>query len=114
MIIKRFASTTTSSKSTANKLSKFKIGLIPADGIGREVIPAAQRVMQAAATSNSKCSFEFVALAAGFELFQKTGVSLPEATIASLEQECDGALFGAVSSPSHKVPGYSSPIVALR
>lgn len=31
-----------------------------------------------------------------------------------LKSECDGALFGAVSSPSTKVAGYSSPIVALR
>jgi len=31
-----------------------------------------------------------------------------------LKQECDGALFGAVSSPTTKVAGYSSPIVALR
>lgn len=31
-----------------------------------------------------------------------------------LRAECQGALFGAVSSPTHPVPGYSSPIVALR
>lgn len=32
----------------------------------------------------------------------------------TLRKECDGALFGAVSSPTTKVAGYSSPIVALR
>ena len=32
----------------------------------------------------------------------------------TLKQECDGALFGAVSSPTTKIAGYSSPIVALR
>ena len=31
-----------------------------------------------------------------------------------LKEECDAAMFGSVSSPSHKVAGYSSPIVALR
>ena len=31
-----------------------------------------------------------------------------------MNKECDGALFGAVSSPTTKVAGYSSPIVALR
>lgn len=31
-----------------------------------------------------------------------------------LRHECDGALFGAVSSPTTAVRGYSSPIVALR
>jgi homoisocitrate dehydrogenase len=41
------------------------------------------------------------------------GVSLPPDTVKAL-RNCDGALFGAVSSPSHKVAGYSSPIVAMR
>jgi homoisocitrate dehydrogenase len=63
---------------------------------------------------NSGPKFEFVDLDAGFELFQKTGTSLPQDTIDVLKNECQGALFGAVSSPSHKVAGYSSPIVALR
>jgi len=56
---------------------------------------------------------EFVDLLAGFELFTRVGTALPEATIEVLrEQDC--ALFGAVSSPSKRVAGYSSPIVALR
>ncbi|KAF1801438.1 isocitrate dehydrogenase NAD-dependent subunit 2 [Mucor lusitanicus] len=91
--------------------STVKIGLIPADGIGREVIPAARQVLESL-TSGPK--FEFVDLDAGFELFQKTGTSLPQETIDILKNDCHGALFGAVSSPSHKVAGYSSPIVALR
>ena len=53
-------------------------------------------------------------LEAGWDYFQKTGTALPEETIQRLKGECDGALFGAVSSPSTKVEGYSSPIVALR
>ncbi|KAI8990053.1 hypothetical protein BDB01DRAFT_779840 [Pilobolus umbonatus] len=91
--------------------SKIKIGLIPADGIGREVIPAARRVLE---SLGSGPKFEFVDLDAGFEYFQKTGTSLPQDTIDALKNDCNGALFGAVSSPSHKVAGYSSPIVALR
>ncbi|KAI9204384.1 uncharacterized protein BJ171DRAFT_562042 [Polychytrium aggregatum] len=96
--------------SSSSSRSALKIGLIPADGIGREVIPAAQLVLQAVKPGH----FEFVHLDAGFEHFQKTGVALPEETVARLKGECQGALFGAVSSPSHKVAGYSSPIVALR
>lgn len=53
-------------------------------------------------------------LPAGFETFQQTGSALPEKTLETLRKECDGALFGAVSSPTTKVAGYSSPIVALR
>ena len=42
------------------------------------------------------------------------GSALPDKTVEVLQKECQGALFGAVSSPSHAVKGYSSPIVGLR
>lgn len=100
--------------STSSKMLKsLKIGLIPGDGIGREVIPAGKQVLESL-PSNYDLKFEFVNLDAGYELFQKTGTALPEETVKVLKEQCDGALFGAVSSPSVKVQGYSSPIVALR
>jgi isocitrate/isopropylmalate dehydrogenase len=34
--------------------------------------------------------------------------------LRTLKESCDCALFGSVSSPSTRVAGYSSPIVALR
>ncbi|KAI8849904.1 hypothetical protein BC829DRAFT_390477 [Chytridium lagenaria] len=71
---------------TAPTKKALTIALIPADGIGREVIPVCL------------C---FPVLDAGFELFQRTGESLPEATLNALKG-VDGAMFGAVSSPSHK------------
>jgi len=40
--------------------------------------------------------FEFITLPAGFELFQKTGVALPDETVETLRTKCKGALFGAV------------------
>jgi homoisocitrate dehydrogenase len=58
--------------------------------------------------------FEFQHLDAGFDYFRKTGAALPQATIDALKNDLDCALFGAVSSPSTKVEGYSSPIVQLR
>ncbi|KAI9807906.1 MAG: homoisocitrate dehydrogenase [Sarcosagium campestre] len=91
----------------------LRIGLIAGDGIGREVIPAGRRLLEAL-PSSLKLNFSFVDLAAGFDTFQETGAALPERTVETLQKECDGALFGAVSSPSTKVAGYSSPIVALR
>ncbi|KAF3387539.1 Homoisocitrate dehydrogenase [Penicillium rolfsii] len=91
----------------------LRIGLIPGDGIGREVIPAGRRILEAL-PSSLNLNFSFVSLDAGFETFQKTGTALPDKTVETLKKECDGALFGAVSSPSTKVAGYSSPIVALR
>ncbi|KAF1350001.1 homoisocitrate dehydrogenase-like protein [Delphinella strobiligena] len=91
----------------------LRIGLIPGDGIGREVIPAGKRILEALPSSLG-LKFSYVDLDAGFETFQKTGVALPEKTVETLKKECDGALFGAVSSPSTPTKGYSSPIVGLR
>lgn len=98
---------------SATSLKTLKIGLIPGDGIGREVIPAGQAVLENLPAKHD-LQFEFVKLDAGFELFKKTGTALPDETVNVLKKECDGALFGAVSSPTTKVAGYSSPIVALR
>ncbi|KAI0444424.1 Isocitrate/isopropylmalate dehydrogenase [Xylaria telfairii] len=91
----------------------LRIGLIPGDGIGREVIPAGRRILEALPSSLG-LKFEFTDLDAGFETFQKTGAALPDRTVDVLKNGCDGALFGAVSSPTTAVKGYSSPIVALR
>ncbi|KAF2834300.1 isocitrate dehydrogenase LysB [Patellaria atrata CBS 101060] len=91
----------------------LRIGLIPGDGIGREVIPAGRRILEALPSSLG-LKFSFVNLDAGFDTFKTTGKALPEKTVETLQKECDGALFGAVSSPSTPTPGYSSPIVALR
>ncbi|CAI6336188.1 unnamed protein product [Periconia digitata] len=91
----------------------LRIGLIPGDGIGREVIPAGRRVLEALPSSLG-LKFSFTHHEAGFETFQKRGAALPDSTVEELKSSCDGALFGAVSSPTTKVEGYSSPIVALR
>jgi homoisocitrate dehydrogenase len=96
---------------TSTKQS-LKIGLIPADGIGREVIPAARDAISALGSDIPKP--EFIDLMAGFEYFTKHGTALPDETLEILKNECDCALFGSVSSPSKKVTGYTSPIVALR
>ncbi|KAL2822740.1 hypothetical protein BDW59DRAFT_149411 [Aspergillus cavernicola] len=91
----------------------LRIGLIPGDGIGREVIPAGRRILESL-PSSLNLKFNFVDLDAGYDCFKRNGSALPDKTVEVLKKECDGALFGAVSSPSTKVAGYSSPIVALR
>lgn len=103
--------TNTAAKLAQAATKALKIGIMPADGIGREVLPVAQRVLTLAPGAPK---MDFLPLQAGFELFQKTGRALPDETIKALKTECDAAMFGSVSSPSHKVEGYSSPIVKLR
>lgn len=105
-----FCRSLSSSRLAQNSL---KIGLIPGDGIGREVIPAGKALLEKLLTKHN-VNFEFVNIDAGFDHFKATGSALPESSVQILQKECQGALFGAVSSPSHKVEGYSSPIVALR
>ncbi|KIX00167.1 uncharacterized protein Z518_10304 [Rhinocladiella mackenziei CBS 650.93] len=91
----------------------LRIGLIPGDGIGREVIPAGKRILESLPSSLG-LKFSFVDLDAGYDCFTRKGTALPDKTVEILQKECDGALFGAVSSPTTKVAGYTSPIVALR
>lgn len=86
----------------------YRICLIEGDGIGREVIPAARRVLEAL-----PLAFDFIGAEAGWDAFQRTGSALPEATIDAV-RGAQAVLFGAVSSPLNPVPGYRSPIVAMR
>ncbi len=84
------------------------ITLIPGDGIGQEVIPAARLVLEALGLG-----LQFVEAEAGYGTFERTGEALPEATLAQCARS-DAVLFGATSSPLGQVPGYRSPILALR
>ncbi|KAG9292183.1 hypothetical protein G9A89_023903 [Geosiphon pyriformis] len=102
----------TKAPQVVSNYKSLTLGLLPADGIGQEVIPAAKQVLEALPSGGPH--FNFLHLDAGYEHFMKTGKALPEETIEKLKTECAGALFGAVSSPSFKAPGYSSPIVGLR
>jgi homoisocitrate dehydrogenase len=65
--------------SAAASRQSLKIGLLPADGIGREVIPAAQAAIEALGSDIPKP--EFVDLLAGYELFTRTGTALPNETV---------------------------------
>jgi len=82
--------------------------LIPGDGIGQEVIPAAAELLRLVAPG-----VEFVDAEAGFACFERCGQALPEATLEAA-RGAQAVLFGATSSPSTIVPGYRSPILALR
>ncbi|AET38816.1 homoisocitrate dehydrogenase Ecym_3326 [Eremothecium cymbalariae DBVPG len=91
----------------------FTIGLIPGDGIGKEVIPVGRKVLEKIGPKYG-VDFKYIDLQAGWQTFLDTGKALPDDTVEQLRNNCQGALFGAVQSPTTKVQGYSSPIVALR
>jgi homoisocitrate dehydrogenase len=84
------------------------ICLINGDGVGKEVVPAAAQVLKALLPNLTFASAE-----AGWECFQQHGSALPETTKAAI-RAADATLFGATQSPSTKVAGYSSPVLAMR
>ncbi|MBX3064955.1 MAG: isocitrate/isopropylmalate dehydrogenase family protein [Anaerolineae bacterium] len=87
---------------------QITVCLINGDGVGKEVIPAAAQVLEAL-----KIGITFTQAEAGWECFQQRGNALPEETKAAI-LAADGTLFGATSSPSTKVAGYSSPVLGMR
>ncbi len=85
-----------------------KLCVMPGDGIGQEVIPAAVEVLTAVIPD-----LEIIEADAGWGTFEVQGVSVPEATLDTI-RTCGAGLFGAVSSPSEKVAGYRSAILTMR
>ncbi|MEA3448232.1 MAG: isocitrate/isopropylmalate family dehydrogenase [Bacteroidota bacterium] len=102
-------------------MAKQTIVKLPGDGIGRNVLEAAIRVLEAAGFEA-----EYVEADIGWEFWKKEGNPLPERTIDLIEKH-KIALFGAITSkpkdeaaealaPELQDKGlvYSSPIVGLR
>jgi isocitrate/isopropylmalate dehydrogenase len=102
-------------------MAKYKIALLPGDGIGNEVMEAAVKVMEA-----QNFDAEFVHGDIGWEFWKSEGNPLPERTIDVLKAT-DACLFGAITSlpkeeaenelvPELQGKGlvYFSPIVKLR
>ncbi len=98
----------TSNTPAGKKSSKFQLCVIEGDGIGHEVIPAAVEVL-----ASTGFMFDINPASAGWDTFTQRGTALPDQTL-DLARASDAVLFGAVSSPSHKVAGYTSPIVEMR
>jgi 3-isopropylmalate dehydrogenase len=73
-----------------------EIVVIPGDGIGQEVVPAAVEVLDAVA------DFEFVEAEAGDHVLESTGEALPEETY-DLAAEADATLFGAAGETAADV-----------
>ncbi|KZN26377.1 isocitrate dehydrogenase [Haladaptatus sp. R4] len=74
-----------------------QIAVIPGDGIGQEVVPAARRVLEAVGPE-----FEFVEGDAGDAVKEETGEALPEET-RTLVSESDATLFGAAGETAAEV-----------
>jgi 3-isopropylmalate dehydrogenase len=102
-------------------MPQYRIALMPGDGIGQDVLDAAQLVLDQLALDA-----EYVPADIGWEFWCKDGDALPQRTLDALKT-CTCALFGAVTSkpkeeaqaelnPELQGKGltYRSPIVRLR
>ena len=102
-------------------MAKYKIALMPGDGIGNDVMDAAQIVLDKIALDA-----EYVPADIGWEFWRTEGEPLPQRTIDTLKG-CDCALFAAITSkpkeeaeaelvPELQGQGltYRSPIVRMR
>jgi len=76
----------------------YRIASIPGDGIGKEVIPQGQRVLQALAESHPEVSFEFEVFPWGGDFYREHGVMMPEDGLNSLRDK-DAILFGSAGDP---------------
>ena len=75
-----------------------RIALIPGDGIGKEVIPEAVKVLNAVAACVSR-PMEFVEFDWGADHYLRDGVTLPPGAVELLRDEFDAILFGALGDP---------------
>jgi len=75
-----------------------EIAVIPGDGIGQEVTPAAVEVLEAI----DSVDFEFVEADAGDAVLEATGEALPQET-RSIAADADATLFGAAGETAADV-----------
>lgn len=85
----------------------YKICLLPGDGIGPEVIDAAEKVLRAL-----PLDFEFTRAQIGFGAYEKLGTPLPDSTLDEIRIS-SATLFGSVTTPPN-ITGYFSPVVRMR
>ena len=78
-------------------MKKFKIGSIPGDGIGREVVPAATRVLDAVAELHGGLEFEYEEFPYSCEYYLQHGKMMPEDGIDRLS-DSDAVFLGAVGN----------------
>ncbi len=79
-------------------MKTYKIACIPGDGIGKEVVPAGQTVLEALAATQSQFKFEFTSFDWGGDYFRQHGVMMPDKGLDALRDK-DAILFGSAGDP---------------
>ena len=76
----------------------YRIATIPGDGIGKEVVPAGRRVLEALAASGDGLRFEFEDFGWGGDYYRARGRMMPEDGLDALRRK-DAILFGSAGDP---------------
>lgn len=84
----------------------MKLAVIEGDGIGREVIPEAVKVLDAFGLEIEKVPIEL-----GYASWERTGTSMSNENIETIKR-CDAVLFGAVTTVPD--PNYKSVLLTIR
>jgi 3-isopropylmalate dehydrogenase len=87
-------------------MAKKRIAVVPGDGIGREVIPAALEVVRA-----SGAAVEFTEFDWGAERYLKDGTTIPANGFEMLSRECDAIFVGALGDPRVKTNIHAKEIL---
>ncbi len=85
----------------------FKVAVVPGDGIGREVIPEAVRLLE-----STGLRFDFQSVEVGYEVYKEVGDPVPDEAIDEIKEN-RACFFGATTTPVG-VEGYRSAIITLR
>jgi 3-isopropylmalate dehydrogenase len=88
----------TMSETSNASSSRKRIAVIPGDGIGKEVIPEAVKVLEAAAAAGGRevalTEFDW-----GAERYLRDGVTLPAGAVEMFHRDFDAILLGAMGDP---------------
>ncbi|MFG1620733.1 isocitrate/isopropylmalate dehydrogenase family protein [Kribbella sp. NPDC049227] len=78
----------------------YRLGVLPGDGIGPEIVPAAVQVLDAALAATGAEPVEWVPLPVGAAAIETHGSALPDVTVETLDK-LDGWLLGPHDSAAY-------------
>jgi tartrate dehydrogenase/decarboxylase/D-malate dehydrogenase len=79
-------------------MRRYRIALVPGDGIGKEVVPAGRQVLEALVRAENDLAFEFQEFDWGGDFYRKNGSMMPDDGLQALRDK-DAILFGSAGDP---------------
>jgi tartrate dehydrogenase/decarboxylase / D-malate dehydrogenase len=80
-------------------MRRYRIALVPGDGIGKEVVPAGREVLDALAATESELAFEYESFPWGGDFYRAHGMMMPADGLDALKDK-DAILFGSAGDPA--------------